>query len=58
MELLDYDGCSEILVSSIEDAAAFFSSPEYVEKMNSKSMAGSRLAQMAHGPQILTVAYR
>ncbi|OQV03074.1 EthD domain-containing protein [Cladophialophora immunda] len=35
MELLDYDGCSEILVSSIGDAAAFFSSSEYVEKMNS-----------------------
>ncbi|OAG36111.1 hypothetical protein AYO21_09738 [Fonsecaea monophora] len=42
MELLEYDGCSEILVSSIEDAAAFFSSPEYVEKMNSKSTPRSR----------------
>ncbi|KIW74537.1 hypothetical protein Z517_11307 [Fonsecaea pedrosoi CBS 271.37] len=42
MELLEYDGCSEILVSSIEDAAAFFSSPEYIEKMNSKSMPRSR----------------
>lgn len=35
MELLEYDGYSEILVRSIEDAAAFFSGPEYAQSMNS-----------------------
>ncbi|KAK5451325.1 hypothetical protein LTS15_008089 [Exophiala xenobiotica] len=34
MELLDFDGCSEILVDSLDKAIRFFKSPEYVEKMN------------------------
>jgi len=36
MEMLDFDGCSEILVDSFEDGIAFFKSEEYVQKMNSK----------------------
>ncbi|KAI1614607.1 EthD domain-containing protein [Exophiala viscosa] len=34
MELLDFDGCSEILVNSLDNAISFFKSPEYMEDMN------------------------
>jgi hypothetical protein len=36
MEMLDFDGCSEILVDSFEDGMAFFKSEEYLQKMNGK----------------------
>jgi hypothetical protein len=36
MEMLDFDGCSEILVDSFEEGMAFFKSEEYVQKMSSK----------------------
>lgn len=38
MEMLDFDGCSEILVDSFEHGAAFFKSEEYVQKMNGKHL--------------------
>lgn len=41
MELLDFDGCSEILVDSIEKAMEFFKSPEYVQRMNGESLSYS-----------------
>ena len=43
MNILDFDGCSEILVKTFEDGEAFFKSDEYKEKMNSESVSHSSL---------------
>lgn len=36
MEVLDFDGYSEILVESLEEADAFFKSEEYVKRMHGR----------------------